>query len=372
MSTEGVTIDSIYGRLMDRRLEEKEKRAHKSFAKGGYSSYEEALKSTALPSIMSIVKSITMDKFNSFQKPLEEKTYAVRYIIENIMSITLDQFLSVWNTESLKKFNMYPYIYNITNSAPMEVKKKCLFDRKFIFIYLAYPEEFDRIVSPATKGVDIFNCNDDIKNSLIQAGSSEEIEKGKIAACGQAVDDIILQSIYDTAFKTLHLENERQVFEYLSDCSDKTSDKVVGISDVVEKRGYTSVLDFYFLHKDQKFQIENLDAYLYYREKAHLPEDETIALFTKAYFYAKYYSKSDPERVSQLMGEIKAKNPALSKTALYDAAKKAELSERKRAACSEYDSLMEDIRDTLEEERLECSSKEAYEADEAEEAVTIE
>lgn len=282
IKNEGSENESIYHRIIDFASDVHHERAKSSYEDNKYSSFEEALQSTPIPNVMSVVKNIIMKK-STTTSALEEKILAMNYIVTRIMEITPIQFYAIWSTEFNKKYSLYSTIRQIIKDAPMDIKKECYFDNKMIFFKTVWPDIYEKYLTSSTKSIDIFYADDNkgLKSGLIHAGSTHSVISGKKEATyGKEVDTILMDAICDVLFDTCEFNNIKEIFQFLGESSkayfDKKSKEAPGICEIIESRGYTSLYDFYFLQCTPEFQKKYAKDFLKYRKECKLPKEPLL------------------------------------------------------------------------------------------------
>ena len=276
----GSENESIYHRIVDFAANVHKERAKESYERKKYNSFDEALKNTPVPNVMSVVKNIIMKK-STTTSSLDEKVLAMNYIVTRIMDITPIQFYAIWSTDFNKKYSLYSTIRQIIKDAPIDIKKECFFDLKLIFFKTVWPDMYEKYLKSSTQSIDIFYATEGLKSGLIHAGSTHSIASGKKdLTYGKEVDDILMDAICDVLFDTCEFDNIKEIFQYLGESSkayfDKKTKEAPGICEIIEARGYTSLYDFYFLKCPEEFQKKYAKDFLKYRKECKLPKEPLL------------------------------------------------------------------------------------------------
>ena len=303
-------IDSIYARNDAFREKVRNERIEKSIKTGKYQTIEEAKEKIGMPSIMSIVKNIAINK-SVAKNSLEEKMIALDYIIRNIMEITPMQFYTHYSIANNKKYNLYQVIMSIVDNAPDEIKVECMFDSKMIFFKTMYPEIFTEQIENLS-GHDIFFCNDYVKSGLCKAGNTEKAYNAKQGyVYSKEVDDILMDAISSVIEDELELDNVKDIFLFLAQESviyyEKNPQKPAGINDVISKRGYSSLLDFYYLHCYTAFQVKHAEEFLEVRKKVAKKIPKNDILMEKVENIVNKKSENKDEKIEYLTFKLREK-----------------------------------------------------------------
>ncbi len=278
-------VQSIYARISQRREQETLEKCERAVQSGKYKSMEEARADIGMMSIIPIAtkatcgpdekitvgnESITagasafFSGSNATKEPLYIKMLALDWIIRDVMEISPYEFYTHYSTEKNKEFSLNYLINSIVENAPDQIKVEACFDTKNILFRFMYPELYEKQIiklDTQVSGYQIFFCDEHIKSGLCRAGNTEKMATSKsFKAYGDLVDQVLVQAIEDVIFGELELESAREIFLYLANESalyyDKTAakSKIAGINQVVEKRGFTSLLDYYYLKCGRDFQ----------------------------------------------------------------------------------------------------------------------
>ncbi len=235
-------------------------------------------------------------------KNLEQIKTAFKYIIEEIMELTPAEYDAIYNTAFNQRSVLDHIIRKIVATAPYEVIKETLFDKKKTLFRVCWPEYYKTTYKTPTV-YDIFNATGDIKNALSHAGAikdtenktlKQQLNNGKFSTSkerkrnynrGAEVDKIL----YDAMSQMLPLYEMTTPELYLCLAKPKEAGwSYFGFVKIIASRGcYPSPLDFYFWNSPQEYQWEHFEEYLEAREKAKLKKLPIIELFKKAYFIKK-------------------------------------------------------------------------------------
>lgn len=314
-------VQSMYNKIDEFRHKEFERKCEKALIDGKYNSLEEARANVPGVNVAACVKAAAMKQSIS-KEPLAVKMLALDFIIRNIMETTPLYYYTHYCTELNKLHNLYGLINQIVEQAPDEIKIEACFDTKNILFRFVYPDLYnDKLkgMDSEIKGKDVFYCDDYIKSGLCRAGNTEkQINTKSYKAHGEQVDQVIMRAIEDVIFDDLDLDDARSIFTFLAEESAYYYDKSVqrkpvspnqvltskpaGINQVIEKRGYTSLLDFYYLNCDKAFQEKYCREFYETRElvKDYLPENkllEKVVLWRIKNIPSKYdYVKEENEK----------------------------------------------------------------------------
>lgn len=276
--------ESIYYRIVTFASNVQKEKAQKLVDNGKYETLDKALENTPVPNVMSVVKNIAMKKPVT-SSSFEEKIAAINHVVTKIMDITPVQFYAIWSTDFNKKYALYSTINAIAKEAPLEIKKECFFDTKMTFFRTVWPDVYEKYIKSNTKCVDIYYASGELKAGLIRAGSTDGIaKKKKTATYGNDVDEILMDAICDMLFDVCGFEDVDDMFRFLGNNSKeyyekKSNDKdYAGICEIVESRGYTSLLDFYFLKCPEHFQKKYAADFLLHRRLSHIPREPLIEI----------------------------------------------------------------------------------------------
>lgn len=284
-------IESTYYKIFKFASDQRASRAKDAFESGKFNSLEEAMAETPSPSVMSAVKAIAMNRSNAGststkksgkteEDKISDKIEAIDYIVTHIMDITPHQFFNIWSTEFNKKYCLYPTINAIVNAAPADVWQKCYFDSKLVFFHQVWHNIYVERVQKINF-VDIYYAIGDIKAGLIRAGSTANLADGhKTFTKGKAVDDILIEAINDVIFgPSCDFEDMRDILTFLAEDSltyVKQKKDAPGICEIVDKRGYSSLYDFYFLQLNPNMQLKYAADFLEIRRAYKLPENPVM------------------------------------------------------------------------------------------------
>ena len=308
-------IDSVYNRNGAFLDMIKEERAQKAFKKGKYQTIEEARERIAMPSLMSVVKNIAYKKSVS-KNSLEEKKAAMDFIIRDLMELTPIQFYTHFSVQNNKKWNLYHVINQIADEAPDEVRIECAFNTKRTFFREMYPEIFGKELN-LVSGYEIFFCDEDVKAGLGKVANTEKyIGSKKAKYYGDIVDRVLMDAI-DMVLDANGLKVGYQAFCYLGEETstyfnkgfDPKNSKPAGINDLVKKRGYTRLLDFYFLNCPPEIQLEYVEDFMKVRDQCYIPENELMEKLARTKVFLKQRAKAkeaaDPETILPEEGFVK-------------------------------------------------------------------
>lgn len=230
-----------------------------------------------------------------------------RYMIEIVMGLTMEEYLSLYSTKFNAKYGLSHIIRKIVDGAPKSIINETLFDTKRTLFKVTYPDKyFEHFKSPTA--VDIFFAKGEIKNSLTRAGkikfspnkqnvgapllNNGKFSTNKSKTCpvyrgtynhGGDVDKIVywaLTSVLSTVYCTTE-----ELFYILA--NDKL--KNFGCMKIIKSREcYDNPLDFYMFNSPIEFQKENIKEYLLAREKSpKIEPNRMIENICKAFEIAK-------------------------------------------------------------------------------------
>ena len=354
MVAEKENIRSIYARCNDVREEERERRINEAIAQGVYASREDALAGIATPSVMSMAKNIVTGGGASKKSPFLMRVESIKLVINKYMDITGEEFYSLWDVDLLKDYNLYTHINNVIDSAPTKIKEECYFNPKLIFFSVAYPEEMEKMKEDALSPRALFfgrsDKEKDVLSSLKKAGNIDCLDRGKVCKNGNSVDKIVMSILKDTISEDGDISDVDSALEFLSsfDCRKKKNGaESAAIKTVVKSRGYSSLIDFYFLNLDSESQKKNFFSYLYFREKAEIEHEPCIENYAKAYYFCEIFGKSDQNRLKEIALELKDSFPEKSVSQIASEAREMELQERRQKATDYYNKIMDGIRSEL-------------------------
>ncbi len=344
--------NSIYTKIYTFRENERERRATESFQIGKYSSYQEAYDHTRMPSMMSIVKNIVLGRSDSHKYTFEDKVEALRYIIHNIMEFDEESFLNWCSSENLKSINLYVFTSELVRDADIKLKTRCMFNTDLVLYALLRPDDIDRLLVEKASGRDIFYCKDKLKESLCRAGSYDankalNIQNDKKthifkSGYGLEVDNILIQAM-EKVFSEDGNDTIPKKLGFLANIYKDGMDfekERVGIVDVIEKRGYSSLLDFYFLNLEPDLQDEYFEDYLHIRADAGIPEEKYIRVAALAKIYNTYYSEPDTDKVISYVREYYAEHPDVDGKKALKYGELREKDDRKKMTVKYYEDIM--------------------------------
>jgi len=335
------TVDakSMYEKCIKVREDIRIERAKKAVEEGLFPHLDEAIKHTPSPNLMAVAKAIAMGRSNLAKTDPQLKIDAIKFLISDVLGITPEDFLSIWSVDNLKMYNLYACVMGIVEAAPTKLKVDCLFYPQYIFFASVWPERFESLIKPKLSEESIFYCKDLIKGYLMKAGNPNG---GKY---GNEVDKLLLSSI-NNEINQRHFANIDEKFEFLSEIRKKSNDddkKSVGIIDVIKKRGYPSLLDFYFVKMSPSDQQEYYENYLFFREKAKLKREPLIDKVMIANLYSIYFSEPDDARIKEIAMDLLQKGETNPRQKSFD----IERHERIEYAIEEYKWIMDSINKKL-------------------------
>ena len=289
--------ESMYSKIDEFRSNEFERKCKKALIDGKYSSLEEARANVPSVSIGACVRATVM-KHSTSKEPLANKMLALDTIIRDIMGVTPLYYYTHYCTALNKRYNLYNLINQIVEQAPDIIKVEACFDAKNILFRFVYPDLYNskiKDMDSQVKGREIFYCDENIKSGLCRAGNTEkQISTKSFKAYGDQVDEVIMGAIEDVIFDDLDLDDAKDIFMFLAEESAYYYDnsvqrkavspnqiinnKPAGINQVIEKRGYTSLLDFYYLNCDKTFQEKYCREFYEVRNlvKDYLPKNDLL------------------------------------------------------------------------------------------------
>ena len=366
-----ITIESVYSKCVNYQEEERQKKIKKALEDGVYASYEDALAGIPSPSVMALAKNIVLGNYTSQKNPLAIKIAAIRYAVEKVMELDAEGMYSLWSTNFLKKTNLYAHVNSVIENAPEKIAEECFFDSKLTFFATVWPEEFEKIKEESYSSSSIFFGKGDkqkgVVKSLADAGDVSKVMRGKECKYGASVDKIVMGIVEDVVYSSCDLNDVDEVLKFLSafDTKRKSLKKHSEIAQVVKARGYTSLMDFYFLNLPGEVQKNNLFSYLYHREKAELPHEDCIDNYVKAYYFCEKYGNVNRARVEALYREALKE---LSPEKAMEKAKAEEFLERKNSAVAYFNKIIDGIKEELKEseEKTSKSKRKKAEAADAE------
>jgi len=220
-----------------------------------------------------LVKKILLDenitnKSNKNNKP--NWVHIVKYIVENFLELTPEEYDKLYSTTFNQQNSLDYVLRKLVNEAPAYIKSECLFSAKRIVFRLCwtdyYETHFERITS-----YDIITAQKNVKGDLRHASKN----------CGRAVDQLIYKAIQEV-FPAMFSCTTEELFIMLSN-PKKSGIACLGCIKVIMARGcYPSPLDFYMWNSSAEYQWKYLDLYLSVREKANLPELNSLNLIVNA------------------------------------------------------------------------------------------
>lgn len=287
IESEDIEKDSVYRNIGQFQKDLFDRRAREAVEEGKFATLEEAKENISIPAVMNAVKKIIMNRSGQDAANVCQ-IEAVNYIVTQIMNITPEQFWSVYSTENNKKYGLYIAINNIANNASNEVWKECAFDLKSVFFHEVWADSYSKYAEKITAS-DVYYCKDSMKSSLVRAGNTQGVSKGKKDhTYGKEVDDYLYDKLNDFLFDEKDFDNINDIFNFLAEDSRKYSAfheraTAPGICAVLDARGYSSLYDFFYLKLNASLQKRYAKEFLLIREERKLPHNELLEDAIKAF-----------------------------------------------------------------------------------------
>lgn len=241
------------------------------------------------------------DEFNA-EKPgnLAVITAAVKYIVEEVMGLTPEEYDALYSTTLNQKAAISHAIRKIVNNAPTSVITGALFDNKAILFKMCWSDYYDKKYKKPT-AMDIFNATGEVKGNLVRAGRVKELpsdnmerrilQNGKFSSAvqerkraynhGAEVDKVL----YWAMSNILPLFEMKTSELFLTLAKPRLAGwSRYGFVKVIEAREcYPTPLDFYMWNSPVEYQMEHFEEYITAREKAKVPHLEALDNICKAY-----------------------------------------------------------------------------------------
>lgn len=251
----------------------------------------------------------------------QERKDILRFFIEDICRISVADFYQLYNTKMLGDIHIRGLTTDIWEASSIETKVECMFNPKLVIFKECFPEYYEQIKEVYTPEM-IYNCNGDIRNSLIRAGGFDpkvlkdqvdtELEQQEMLAknpdmdikrnkdgsirkpkikkaetSGKEVDKICFEAIKGFLEQNIGIYDFEEQMEYLAQlplATKGTGQKMPNIYKIIQKRGcYDNMLDFYVLNSNPVTQQEYVQEYLEIRNKFGYPEIPLLTELAKLY-----------------------------------------------------------------------------------------
>lgn len=226
---------------------------------------------------------------------------SIRYVVENILELTPEQFDAIYSTTLIKKTCLDHPIRRLVAAAPPEIAIETLFSSKKTLFRICWPDYYKEHYQEP-KPWDIFDAQGETRSGLIHAGRikkdkdeeeyagaemtshgrfSTKQDKKRMYGHGADVDRIVYWAMKEVlAFFEMKTP---ELFLALAKPKESGFGKFGFVAIIEARECYQTPLDFFMMNSPLEYQLAHFDEYIEARDKAGIPHLPAIDLIYAAY-----------------------------------------------------------------------------------------